>query len=75
MLCKVTSLGVLLSHPLGSGGPFQTLRQYVIEAADGRIDMMQEWDEPELPSGEYDFPEEALAPIFDRQVELREDEW
>lgn len=75
MLCKVTELGVLLLYPLGPGGPFRTVRQYIIEAEDGRIDSIEEWDEPELPSGEYNFSEEVLDSIFNKQVELREDEW
>lgn len=75
MLCKVTELGVLFLYPLGPEGPFRMMRQYVIEAEDGRIDKIEEWDEPELPGGEYDFSESVLDPIFNKQVELREDEW
>lgn len=75
MKCKVTGLGVQLFYPFGVDGPFRTIRQYIVEAADGRVDRIEEWDEPELPSGEYDFSEDVLNSIFDRQVELREDEW
>ena len=75
MKVKITGLGVNLHYPLGFNGPFTMLRHYLVEAEDGRIDTIEEWDEPQMPDGEYDFSQETVDKIFDRPVELEEDEW
>lgn len=75
MKVKIKGLGVLFSYPFGVDGPAQTLRQYVVEAADGRIDKIEEWDEPPTPDGEYDLPNEDVEKIFDKPVVLAEGEW
>lgn len=75
MRCKVTGMGVQLSYPLGPKGPMRMLRQYVIEAEDGRVGTLEEWDEPETPTGEYDLPESVLDSVFNKEVELEEEEW
>lgn len=75
MKVAIKSLGTQLLYPYGFKGPSNTLRRYLIETADGRVDIIEEWDEPLMPEGEYEFSEETLDKIFDRQVELAEDEW
>lgn len=75
MKVKITELGVNLHYPLGPNGPYHIMRQYIVEAEDGRIDKIEEWDEPEMPSGEYDFSEETVNSIFNKPIELSEDEW
>jgi hypothetical protein len=78
MKAKVQCLGVQLLYPYGEGsGLFQLLRRYIISAEDGRIDIIEECDEPLISDGEYDFPEETLNKIFNSVPEpvLREDEW
>ena len=41
----------------------------------GRIDTIEEWDEPEIPNGEYEFSEETLSGIFNKSIEIDEEEW
>lgn len=76
MKVKIMALGIQFFYPFGSAsGLFQTLRRYLVEAEDGRIDTIEEWDEPEIANGTYEFSEEAVDKIFNRPVELAEDEW
>lgn len=76
MKLKIKGLGVQLFYPLGGGlGLFQVQHQYFVEAEDGRIDTIEELDEAEIPDGTYTFSKEAIDNIFDRPVELAEDEW
>lgn len=75
MKCKVRSRGIQFLYPLGPEGPYQILRTYVIEAEDGRIDTIEEWNESELPDGEYDFSPETLDTIFNKNVTIGEEEW
>lgn len=75
MKAKITGLGVNLHYPLGEKGPYRVLRRYLIETEDGRIDTIEEWDEPEIPNGEYEFSEETLSSIFNKSIEIDEEEW
>lgn len=75
MKVKITGLGVNLHYPLGMKGPPRLLRRYRVEAEDGRIDTIEEWDEPQMPDGEYDFSTETVDSIFSKEVQLDEDEW
>lgn len=74
MKAKIKGLGVQLMYPLGNPGPYMLLRRYTIEAEDGRIDHYEEVDEPQIPDGEYDFEDEVLDSIFNKEVEVQE-EW
>lgn len=74
MKVKITSLGVNLHYPYGPNGPYETLRRYIVEAEDGRIDIIEEWNEEAMPSGEYDIPDEAVDKIFNREVEVDDKE-
>lgn len=74
MQVKITGLGVQLLYPFGIKGPAHELRRYIVEAEDGRIDTLEEWDEPQMPDGTYNFSEETVDSLFDKVVE-DEDEW
>lgn len=75
MQVKITGLGVQLLYPFGIKGPAHELRRYIVEAEDGRIDTLEEWDEQQMPDGTYNFSEETVNSIFDKVVECDEDEW
>lgn len=75
MQVKITGLGVQLLYPFGIKGPARELRRYIVEVEDGRIDTLEEWDEPQMPDGTYNFSEETVDSIFDKVVECDEDEW
>ena len=75
MKVKITSLGVNLHYPLGTKGPYHVLRRYKVEAEDGRIDVIEEWDEDPIHDGEYNFSKETVDSIFNNPIELDEDEW
>lgn len=75
MQVKITGLGVQLLYPFGIKGPARELRRYIVEAEDGRIDTLEEWDEPQMPDGTYNFSEETVNSIFDKVVKCDEEEW
>lgn len=75
MKVKITSLGVNLHYPLGTKCPYRALRRYKVEAEDGRIDVIEEWDEDPIQDGEYNFSKETVDSIFNNPIELDEDEW
>ena len=76
MQVKVTGLGVQLLYPFGVNGPSHAIRRYIVEAEDGRIDKLEEWDEEQMPDGVYNFSKETVDSLFSKPIEDDDgDEW
>ena len=76
MRVKITGLGVQLLYPFGVKGPSHTIRRYIVEAEDGRIDKLEEWDEEQMPDGVYNFSKETVDSLFSKPIEDDDgDEW
>lgn len=75
MQVKITGLGVQLLYPFGVNGPSHAIRRYIVEAEDGRIDKLEEWDEEQMPDGVYNFSKETVDSLFSKPIEDDGDEW
>lgn len=58
MKVHIKCFGFSMQYPCGTNGPARTVRHYLLTAENGLIDTLDEVDEPLVPEGDYELPDD-----------------